>query len=707
MNKQILDYIKNNHPNYSELSSYFFDLDMKKELLILEQDGLIDKIKDKYYLSKELNLVPATITSIKEKFSFANISEDEDVYISNNNLKNAFKDDKVLLKKISNRYDVRDEFEVIKITKRARNILTGEVVISGGIKILKIEKIADPSFLFLIKDENLKVNKNQIIKAKIKKISVKTCIVEPIEIIGNKFDIGMDVTRIILTNGSPIEFSNEVKQEIKELPSKINNDEKIGREDFTDHLIVTIDGDDAKDFDDAVEVALVDDIYYVGVHIADVAHYVKENTALDKEALTRATSLYVQDRVVPMLPFELSNGICSLNPMQDRLVTSCLFSISKQGEILTTHICKGIIRSKHRLTYNYVNNFLNKERYTKTKFSQLEEMLINLKDVADIIRNIRNKQGALNLVSTELSFKIGEDGNPYDVNKRHQDVGEELIEDLMIKANEIVSSTIEKMKLPMIYRIHENPRSKRLQQFKLVSEFKGYHFDLDPLTCTPLQISNYLKTINNQSDKEILSSLLLRCLAKAKYSIQNKKHFGLASSSYTHFTSPIRRYPDLLVHRLIDRYIIEKNISTNDEFVVSLSQKAQLCSERERRSLQIERSVDDLLSAKYMLNHLGDEYESTIVSMIQQGIFVEIENGIQGFIPFDSIPGDYYIFDEEIFCAYGKRKGRKFSLGDKVRVILTNVDIEHPQITFSLISKMKYNNHNLKQKKGRKYGRAN
>lgn len=686
---KILNYIKDTHPTYNQIIS-FFGIDneiINKNLLELEEQGLIDKIKNEYYLTSQLNLVPATIVSIKEKFAFGNVSEDEDCYIAIQNLKNAFLDDRVLLKKISNAYE-KDEYEVIKVTKRARKELVGEVKLYGSSKILLVDKIAQPSFLFLLNEGKFSVHNGQIVRAKIKKITSQSAVLDVIEILGDKTDVGMDVARIILFNNAPLNFPSEVIEEIKNIPSEVNKEDLVNREDYRDHLIVTIDGEDAKDFDDAVEVCKVDDIYYVGVHIADVSYYVKENSAIDKEALNRATSLYVRDRVVPMLPFELSNGICSLNPHVDRLVTSCLFSIDEQGHILTTHICKGVINSKHRLTYTYVNEFLNKTRYEKTEYNDLEKMLISLQEVSSIIRKQREKNGGLDLSSTELNFVLDQEGTPLEVKKRVQDVGEKLIEDLMIKANEVVASTIEKMDLPMVYRIHENPKAKKLETFMRISLAKGYPLSVDPLKVTPLEISKYLNNIE-ENDKKILSSLLLRCLAKAKYSIQNKKHFGLASKSYTHFTSPIRRYPDLIVHRLINKYIVNNNKTCSDEEKAHLATEAQLCSTRERRALVIERTVESLLSCKYMMNYLGNEFVSTIVSMSNAGLFVEIENGIQGLIPFESIYGDYFIFDEETYRAYGVRKGKEFHLGDEVKVICTNVDLQKYQITFALLNKMK------------------
>lgn len=702
MKETIKKWILEHHPTYGELIAEFGEETIRKEISEGEECGETEKIRDRYYLTSELNLIPGTIASVKERFAFATVGEDEEVYISINNLKNAFLDDRVLLKKVSNRFDRREEFEVVKVVARARKELVGEVKVFGETKTLQAGKITHSGYLFLIREGKTTVSRGQIIRCKILKISAQTAVVEPIEILGDKNDVGVDVARIILNNNAPLEFPLEAREEVKKIPETVSETELSGREDFRDRLIVTIDGEDAKDFDDAVEVSKEGKIYHVGVHIADVAHYVKEGSAIDKEALNRATSLYVRDRVVPMLPFELSNGICSLNPQVDRLVTSCLFDVDETGKIVASRIVKGAIRSSYRLTYTYVNRFLNEECKTKDSRTPLEQMLILLSEVASLIRKRRQRRGGLELSSTELVFQIRDDGFPSDVRKRKTDVGEQLIEDLMIAANEVVASTIEKKKLPMVFRIHDHPKAKKMEAFQRLSLYKGYPCDIDPLTCTPSELSKYLKTISDPSDKEILSGLLLRCLAKAKYSVENRKHFGLASDSYTHFTSPIRRYPDLMVHRLIDRYLVEKNTKISDDFKADLERGAALSSQRERRALNIERSVEALLCAKYMSEHLGEEYDATVVSMTAQGLFVEIENGIQGFLSFESIRGDYYVFDEATYRAFGTRKGKTFSLGDRIRIICCNADIEHGQVTFALLKKHRSDS---RTKKGKSDGR--
>lgn len=691
MKDSVYTYIKEKHPNYRGILDHFDavpEAEIRADLLLLELDGAIDKVKDRYYTAADLNMIPGTVTAIRDRFAFASVAEDEDVYIPISCLKNAFLDDRVLLRRVSEPWMDREEYEVVKIVRRARKELVGEVRIYGGIKTLHAEKIARPDFLFLIHDQALPVQRNQIVRARIGKITMQTAVLEVLEIIGNKNDVGVDVARIILANNAPLRFPEETVAALSAIPEEVSLAECAGREDFSSHMIVTIDGEDAKDFDDAVEVQKEGNCYRIGVHIADVAHYVQENSPLDKEALNRATSLYVQDRVVPMLPFELSNGICSLNPHVRRLTTSCIFTVDSRGKILESRIVKGVICSAHRLTYTYVNQFLEKDRNEKKSFTPLEKMLIELEEASAIIRKRRRKAGSVELSSSELTFSLGDDGVPTAVGKRVQRTGERLIEDLMICANEIVASTIERMKLPMVYRVHGKPKAKKMEAFQRIASAKGYPCDIDPLKCRPADLAKYLASVNDPEDREILSSLLLRCMAKAKYSVQNEKHFGLASASYTHFTSPIRRYPDLMVHRLIDRYLVQGERKVDASFSGELAQRAYLSSVRERRALTIERAVEGLLCAKYMQNHLGEAYPARIVSMVNTGMFVEIPCGIQGLLPFDSVPGDFYVFDEATYRAYGTRKGKVFSLGDRLQVMVCSVDIDHGQVGFALTGKV-------------------
>lgn len=671
----------------------------------LVAEGKIVQKKHEYYTPESLHLIKGRIVSIKENFSFANISIDEDVYIDNENLNSAFLDDEVWLMK--DRQSLKDEYTVFSIIKRTRNKFVGEIKDYYGQLILDVKDVASKDVVFMINPTSLVLLDGFIAIGIPTKITRRTIYVDIIEVIGNKNDPGVDISSIIYKYGADIEFPEEVKKQVKNIPSFVSEEEKENREDFTDHLIVTIDGNDAKDFDDAVEVKRCIEGYQVGVHIADVAHYVPDDSPLDKEALSRGTSIYATDRVVPMLPFELSNGICSLNPHVDRLVTSCIFTVDPYGNILSSRITKGIINSHARLTYDYVNRLLSKDPCLEHLSSDIDQTIYLLNEVATKIRKRRKNQGSLDIESNEILFKCDEKGNPIDVIIREQGLGEQLIEDLMITANEQVAETIEAMELPFIYRIHEQPKSKKMDAFIKLSTHLGYKTNFSPLTVTPKELSNYLISIDNQDIKKIISIMLLRSLAKARYSESNKGHYGLASKSYTHFTSPIRRYPDLLVHRLIDRYLVNGNISYGPDFEKEIAFIAENTSIKERRAIAIEREVDDLESAKYMATKIGNIYSGFINGMVNKGMFVELDNGIDGLILFEEMDDDYYIFDENYMCAYGRMTNKVYSLGDKVEILVLKVNVKTHEITFKLINKSKTSRIKMSSKKKgvKKHGR--
>ncbi len=667
----------------------------------LESEGTIVTKSNEYYLPQNLSLKRAKITKIREHFSFANFFDsEEEAYIDNRNLKSALKDDEVFLERDYQDYHI--SYKVFSIIKRGHPTLVGEVIKIGSMFFLKVRDLSYDKTTIEIIDYPVNLIAETIVLTSIIRNNKNYIAVKVEEVLGSKNDPGMDVLRIILEHGAPTTFPYEVKKEVATIPYEVLPIEKENREDFTSHSIITIDGDDAKDFDDAVEAYEENGIYHVGVHIADVTHYVKEKSSLDKEALSRSTSLYATDRVVPMLPFELSNGICSLNPNVERLVTSCLFTMDINGNILEYKVVKGVIKSYARLTYKHVNNIL--KGIEKEEDSKLEKLLFTLEKVANIIRKRRNADGALNLESTELKFIVDEHDNPISLEKRTQDIAEELIEDLMITANEIVARIFYKNKWPFIYRIHEQPRAKRMEEFMALSSRLGISCDFSFLDVTPKQLSNYLEKAKDSIRYEVISRQLLRSLAKARYDVENLGHFGLASKCYCHFTSPIRRYPDLMVHRLIDRFIVNKNIEYDKEFINNLIFVSEICSSHERRSLTIEREVIDLMSAKYMAPKVGQVFEGSLVSMTVNGMFVEIDNGIDGFIPFESIEKDFFIYDEKRMMAYGKRSGQKYMLGDRVKVNLDAVNIPRAQINFSLLNSAKSNRIKAKDKKYKKRG---
>ena len=480
-------------------------------------------------------------------------------------------------------------------------------------------------------------------------------------------DVGSDISAIIAMNDAPIDFPDAVIEESRSVPQKVSAEELSDRTDFRDHVVVTIDGDDAHDFDDAVEGRKVLNGYEVTVHIADVTHYVRPNHPLDEEARNRGTSIYVADRVVPMLPFELSNGICSLNPDVDRLTLSLTMQVDALGHVFSSKVERGVIRSKGRLTYGKVNDFFQTGESDYPK--EIQEMLSVLKECTDKIRRRRRLQGAMELESTELKFHLDEKGNPVEVVKCVQGESERMIEDLMIIANCEIARMLRKKKIPVLYRIHEFPPAAKL------SVFRDYLKKMDLIASFPrnnditaARLNDFLSNIKNADMKQAVSYMLLRSMAKARYSPEEIGHFGLAEIDYCHFTSPIRRYPDDIVHRLVKDYLIDGKPFDYDDVYGHLEAMSESLSALEVRADQIERDVDDLEASKYMASHIGETYSAKVVTMLRRGMFVQTDIGIEGFLSYHCMHGDNFRFDERAFAVLGKRTDIAFTVGTRLNI---------------------------------------
>ncbi len=701
MKEKIIAFLEK-HPYSEKELSLILESDIHEILDDMKRKGEIIFYKREYYLPKKLKVFRARIVSIKEDYAFAKIEDKEDdVYIDDSDLCGAFLDDEVFIKKIPT-HSRKESYEVISIINRSRKNLVGEIRIKKGVFILDVKGISTSNHLFIIKESSFALIPHSLVLARINKTYEDYTIVTPIELLGNSNDPSLDILKIIYAYDAPVKFPLDVLKEVKEVKTSVTLEEEKNRKSFLDHVIVTIDGESAKDFDDAVEVIKDKDCYHVGVHIADVSHYVLLNSSLDKEALLRSTSIYCADKVVPMLPFELSNGICSLNPNVKRLVMSVLFDVDFKGNVFNYSLHKGVIKSSARLTYTYVNRVIKEHIIDDKIDARVNEMIPILNEVASIIRKKREEKGCLDLSSTELVFNIGEDKKIDSVTKRVQDVGEKLIEDLMIQANEVVTLIAKEKNMPFLYRIHENPKIKRLEQFKKLCKVMGIKCDINSFDVTPKELQCLMTEIKDEKIKDVLSSYLLRSLAKARYSYINKGHFGLALENYTHFTSPIRRYPDLMVHRLFDYYLFNTNQNINElEIINELPFISEVTSIRERRAQSIEREVDDLYSLKYMQSFIGEEFLATIVGFSAYGFFVELENGIEGYVPFD-ILDDYYIYYEDSFMAISKNN-KRLKLGDEIKVILKMCILEKKQIVFSLPSYKK--NYTIEKKEKKTHGR--
>ena len=698
MKEKILNFISDNP--YCKIGDLCSQYDGKKKDLMellktLEIEGDIIKEDDSFILPSSLGLLKATIVSVKKHCAFALIdNEEDDIRIEEEYMGNAFLGDIVYL-----RY-MNGLFKVIQVIKRRYNDIVGEVIKDEQNLVLDVNALACENIKFVIKEGSASVS--DIVQAQILSFDKTICFVKITNILGQKNAPFMDIKRIILENDAPIEFPDEVNQEVLEIPQSVSENDLINRSDFRNEFIVTIDGDDSRDFDDAISLTKENGIYTLGVHIADVSYYVKEDSALDKEAFNRGTSIYITSKVVPMLPFSLSNGICSLNEGVDRLTLSCIIQLDEYGNILNSSIEESVIRSSHRLTYNYVNEVLEtKKGVDLESLTELEKQILLFDELAHIIRKTKIERGCLELDVPEIKITVDEKGFPIDVSKKVSRDAEKLIEDFMVLANEVVAKTVNKINMPFVYRIHENPVAKKLSNFISFSSRVGIKADFSPLSCTPLDLQKHINKMEPGEKKNVICATLLRCLAKARYATSNKGHFGLASKCYTHFTSPIRRYPDLVVHRLLKRYIINKDFSDLSNLSTLLDYISENTSVKERRAITIERECNDIKGAEYMEQFIGQTFTGYIDGITNNGLYFELENGLSGSLRFEDMD-DYYIVNEAAFYAVGRRTNKKFFLGDKITATLIKCDKYAGTSTFALINDNKPRHQHLSKKKYKK-----
>lgn len=504
------------------------------------------------------------------------------------------------------------------------------------------------------------------------------------KVLGNPNDPGIEISQIALEFGFEMEFSDETIKELDDIKDYVSDDEIIGRKDFRNLNIITIDGDDSKDYDDAVYLEKLENgTYSLGVYIADVADYVKEGTSLDKDALKRGTSVYLADRVIPMLPRKLSNGICSLNEGVDRKALACIMEFDIKGKLINYDICECVINSHHRMTYNNVNKILNGDEKLINEYSDIYEMLINMNELSKILRALRFKKGGLDFDSPEYKFTLNEDGSPKEIIKRDRNDSEMLIEDFMLAANETVAYHMNIMNLPIVYRIHEKPDQEKLhtvfgQIAQMGVKVKNIKNDIHPK-----EIQGILGSINDNPNKEIINNMLLRSMMKAKYSNLCLGHYGLAMNYYCHFTSPIRRYPDLMTHRMIKNLLLnprdlEADIVKYNQIIPEIALKNSLS---ERKAVDCERAVDDMLFAWYMSKRINNKYVGVITSITAFGMYVKLDFGVEGLLAFRNMYG-YYEYNEKKMCATNGINCYK--LGDKVEIKVLNANKYDRVIDFGL-----------------------
>ena len=668
--------------------------ELSDELRRMENDTIIyHSNKDKYMLLEKSHLRKGVMRANKKGFGFVEVdSMDDDIYVAQDDMNGAIHDDIVLVEITSKMNLDRLEGRVLKIIERKTKHFIGLINFDkDGVGHIQLDDNKVKLEISVSREDSLNaVDGHKVVVELGKKLNNNGKYEgKVVEIIGHVNDPGVDILSIIYKYNINTEFPDDVKEEVSKIPMEVYDVELKDRRDLRDEVIFTIDGDDTKDIDDAINIKKFPNGHYqLGVHIADVSYYVREGRPLDNEAMERGTSVYLVDRVIPMLPHELSNGICSLNPNVDRLAISCVMEFDSSGKQLEYEIFQSVIKSRIQMTYKKVNSILEKNVVPEGYEDYAEDLRI-MNDLAKILRKAKEKRGYIDFEVDEAKILVDENCVPTDVVLRERGAGEKLIEDFMIAANECVASHIYFMNLPFIYRVHEYPKEEKIRSFLGFVSGLGYKITGNIKDFKPTTMQHILEQLKDKPEYKILSTLLLRSMQKAVYKPENLGHYGLASSCYTHFTSPIRRYPDTTVHRLLRTYLFDKNIDmkTIKKWEEKLVYIAEHSSERERASVDCEREVDDMKMAEYMEKHIGEEFEGMISSITSFGMFVELDNLIEGLVPLRDMK-DFFHFDEEHLCLTGEKSHVKYSIGERIVVKVVRASKDDKTIDFEVVRKV-------------------
>ncbi|MGF0049384.1 ribonuclease R [Streptococcus alactolyticus] len=671
-----------------------------KEISTLESQGKL-RFNDAGMLSlrkKQEKKKEVTVTGIfranKAGFGFLIVDENEDdMFIGRNDVGYAIDGDTVeaVIKKPANRLKgTAAEAKIVGIVERSLKTVVGKFILddekpkyAGYIKS-KNQKIQQKIY---IKKEPVVLDGTEIIKVDIDKYPTRGhdyFVGQVRDIVGHQGDVGIDVLEVLESMDIVSDFPDDVLAEANAVPNAPTNKDLIGRVDLRQEVTFTIDGADAKDLDDAVHIKLLDNGHFeLGVHIADVSYYVTEGSALNREAVARGTSVYVTDRVVPMLPERLSNGICSLNPNVDRLTQSCLMEIDRKGRVVNHQICQSVINTTFRMTYSDVNAILAGDDELAEKYQPIVESIHHMADLHAILEKMRVRRGALNFDTNEAKIIINDKGMPVDIVLRQRGVAERMIESFMLAANETVAEHFSKRKLPFIYRIHEEPKAEKLQKFLDYASIFGIHIHGTANKITQQALQEFMAKVENKPGADVLNMMLLRSMQQARYSEHNHGHYGLAAEYYTHFTSPIRRYPDLLVHRMIREYtqVTDEKI---EHFRQVIPELATSSSTLERRAIDAERVVEAMKKAEYMEEYVGEEFEGVVSSVVKFGLFIELPNTIEGLIHITTLP-EFYNYNERTMTLQGEKSGKVFRVGQPIKIKLVRADKETGDIDFEYL----------------------
>lgn len=660
---------------------------------LVEEGDLIIEGKDKLATPQALGLRKGILIGNARGFAFCKFTDDvesesPDVFIPPTALKTALHNDTVLVKVRKN--GDRTEGAVVKVVSRSSGNIVGTLdIVNDHLAFVKPDDTRYFKDILVRNHKKFKVSEGDKVVCRITKYASgdKNPQGDLLEVLGLNGDPKIEMLAIIRENNLYEEFEPEVLAEARTLPQSVLPEAMRGRRDFTKDKIVTIDSEDTRDIDDAVGIVEHPDGHFtLSVHIADVSHYVKQNSPLDKEAYKRGTSVYFPDLVYPMLPKELSNGICSLNPKVNRLTLSVIMQIDTEGNTYDYEICEGVIRSREKMTYTDVFAIFNDEPATCAKYQDLVSDFKAMQKLHRILEKKRQKRGALDFDLPECEFVMDSTGHVLDVKLHERNEAHRMIESFMLEANETVALACNAEKIPFLYRVHEQPDGQKMFDFFQFAGQFGLKVANNPDKVTPKDLQRLLATVKGQPYEMLINSVMLRSLQKARYAPKNLGHFGIAAINYCHFTSPIRRYPDLLIHRIIKKMYLrnkdKKDIEFYREFV---EEAAVLTSEREKLAEVAEREVEDLKKADYMQNHVGEIYDGTVTGVTNFGVFVEFPNTVEGMCSIENLPTDNYVFLEKLYKLAGSK--HDYQLGQKVRVQVESVNLRRRQINLKMLEK--------------------
>ncbi|HHU74294.1 MAG TPA: ribonuclease R [Clostridiales bacterium] len=664
--------------------------DLKEILdLMISQGKIILDSKGRYRTPGD-DIKIGVFSGTQKGFGFVILEGDEeDVYIHESATMGALHGDKVMIMIKEEQTGRRKEGTVVQIIERGKNEIVGTFQKSKNFGFVVPDNQKFAKDIFIPKDSSMGAVSGHKVVAKITNFGSGTQNPEGkvIEILGHVNDPGVDIMSVVRAYDLPVDFSQEVKLQLNDIPEEVNPKDFKNRLDLREWMTVTIDGEDAKDLDDAITISKEGDIYRLGVHIADVTHYVKEGSPLDKSALNRGTSVYLVDRVIPMLPHKLSNGICSLNPGVDRLALSCIMDIDAKGNVIGHKITETVIRSDRRMTYTNVAKIVeDHDQEVMNEYKEFVPMFELMQELAEILKARRHKRGAINFDFPESKIIVDPRGKPIEIRPYERNKATKIIEEFMLIANETIAESFYWQELPFLYRTHETPDDEKIKKLAIFIHNFGYSIKIGNEDIHPKELQKLLVKIEDTPEEALISRLTLRSMKQAKYTVVNTGHFGLSAKYYCHFTSPIRRYPDLQIHRIIKENLTGK-LGENriKHYEKILHEVANHSSKTERRADEAEREVEKMKKVEYMMDHIGEIFEGVISGITSWGMYVELPNTVEGMIRVTEMDDDYYFYDEERYQMVGEHTKKIYKLGQKIKVEVIQADKLLRTIDFALV----------------------